>query len=217
MGELLTDIVEWMTALPVFSAYAMILVISYGENVIPPIPGDMIIVFGGYLVGVERLDMPMVILLSTIGGALGFMTMYLLGKRVGVAVSERGKSKWISVRRIERSKKLLDRWGYSLIVANRFLSGLRSVISLTVGMAGMPAARTAAFATLSALVWSTLLAYSGYYLGDHWDQVSVYLRSYGTVVTVIIMLFVGIQIYMGYRSRRKTVNGSNEPLKSANS
>ena len=57
MGEVLTDIVEWMSSLPVLWAYFSILVIAYGENVVPPIPGDMIIVFGGYMRGMGRLEM----------------------------------------------------------------------------------------------------------------------------------------------------------------
>ena len=90
MGEFLADIVEWMSSLPALWAYIMILVIAYGENVLPPIPGDMIIVFGGYMVGIDRLDITPVIILSTIGGSLGFMTMYVLGNRIGRRVSKKG-------------------------------------------------------------------------------------------------------------------------------
>jgi membrane protein DedA with SNARE-associated domain len=211
VGDFLNDIVEWMTALPVLSAYVMILIIAYGENVLPPIPGDMIVVFGGYLVGVGRLEMPLVILLATIGGAAGFMTMYAIGKRLGVAVAEEGRFRWIPVNRIKKSKELLGKWGYSLILANRFLSGLRSVISLTVGMAEMPAAKVSVYATISALAWTAILTYLGFFLGDHWEEVSVYLRTYGTVVTVIIGLFIGIQVYLGYRSRRKAVSKNDAP------
>ena len=71
MEELLADIVTWMTAIPPLWAYVALFTIAYGENVVPPIPGDMVIVFAGYLVAVGRLDYWMVVMLSTVGGAAG--------------------------------------------------------------------------------------------------------------------------------------------------
>ncbi len=47
MGDVLLEIVEWMTALPPVWAYGIVLGISWLENVLPPVPGDMIVVFGG--------------------------------------------------------------------------------------------------------------------------------------------------------------------------
>ena len=73
-------------------------------------------------------------------------------------------------------------------------------------MAGMPAIRTAVYATISALIWTTLLTFLGYLLGDNWEEVSVYLRTYGAIVTAIIVILIGIQVYFGFRSRRKSVD-----------
>ena len=97
----------------------------------------------------------------------------------------------------------MKRWGYGVVAANRFLSGARSVISLTVGMAHMPAGRTAAFATLSAAVWTVLITFAGYIVGDNWEGVSVYLRRYGQIVLAVIVLFILIQIIRSYRVRKR--------------
>lgn len=211
MGEYLTDIVEWMSSLPVLWAYVIILVISYGENVLPPIPGDMIIVFGGYLVGIGRLDVIPVIVLSTIGGSAGFMTMYAVGHRIGRHVLQRRGTRWIPIKRLDRAREMLARWGHGLILANRFLPGLRSVISLSVGMAHMPAGRTTMFASFSALAWSGLLIGLGFYLGDHWEQVSEYLKNYGWAVTTVIVCFVAIQLFLSYRGTKSKGKVDDEP------
>ncbi|MFV1979940.1 MAG: DedA family protein, partial [Rhodothermia bacterium] len=72
MLDLLTQTLDWMARLPPVLMYLTVLVIAYGENVVPPIPGDMIVVFGGYLAGISTLNIWVVILLSTIGGTAGF-------------------------------------------------------------------------------------------------------------------------------------------------
>lgn len=80
------------------------------------------------------------------------------------------------------------------MAANRFLSGLRSVISLTVGMAHMHAWITALFATVSALVWTTGLAVIGRLLGEKWEVVREYLQAYGWVIMGLVAVVVAIQV-----------------------
>ena len=205
MEQFFLDLIEWMTGVPSLWAYLIILVIAYGENVLPPIPGDLIIVFGGYLVGLGKLDYFVVVLLATLGGALGFMTMYAVGAHVGRAIFAPDRYRWLPKPYIAKARAWMQRWGYGVVAANRFLSGARSVISLTVGMAHMPAGRTAAFATLSALVWTALITFAGYIVGENWEVVSVYLSRYGQVIIVLLILLIGIQVLRSYRVRKKSV------------
>lgn len=201
--ELLRDWTDWMLALRPLWAYMLVLAIAYGENVLPPIPGDLIVVFGGYLAGVGKLHLGLVIALSSLGGALGFMTMYAVGYRVGDAVFDPRRLRWLPKRRIGQARDWLKRYGYGVVAANRFLSGARSVISLTVGMAHMNGWRTAFFASLSALVWCSLISYAGYALGENWRVVGAYLQRYGTVMLVLLGVFVAVQGVRLYRKRKK--------------
>lgn len=198
MGENFEDILNWIEAMPVVWAYITIWAIAYGENVLPPIPGDMIVVFGGYLVGIGKLNFALVVLLSTVGGALGFMTMYALGRKLGEAVVKSDRIPWVPRKQVDNARQWLERWGYGLVAANRFLSGLRSVISLAVGMARTPVLPTAFFATLSALVWTVLITYGGYAVGDNWSQIAVFLRDYGRIVVAGIALLVVGQLIRWY-------------------
>ena len=167
MENVFADLIEWMAGVPPLWAYLILLIIAYGENVLPPIPGDLVVVFGGYLVGLGKLNFVVVVVLATVGGAAGFMTMYALGARLGKAVLEPDRYRWLPKPYIFKAQDWMKRWGYGVVAANRFLSGARSVISLAVGMAHMDVGRTAAFATLSAAVWTTLITLAGYIVGDN--------------------------------------------------
>jgi len=203
MGDVLTDLVDWMSALPVFWAYVLLLAVAYFENVIPPIPGDMMVVFGGYMVGIGQLNIVVVILLATVGGVLGFMTMFAVGHRIGHMVYSPKRTRWLSEARIIRVRGLLDRWGFGLVAANRFLSGLRSVISLTVGMVHMNVLRTTLYSTISAFVWTSILAIAGFFVGENWEAVREYLRNYGWFVASVIVLFIGFQLLRRGRKKRR--------------
>lgn len=187
MTEYVNDLVDWLDALPPLLTYTALFVIAYGENVVPPIPGDMAIVFGGYLVGVGQLNFVAVVVLATLGGVFGFMTMYAIGYRVGDAILDPNRLRWIPRDQVATARRWLDKYGYGLVAANRFLSGLRSVISLTVGIAHTVPWKTAVYATISAFVWTVLITYAGYAVGDNWQTVGAFLRDYGRVVVVLIV------------------------------
>ena len=36
--------------------YGMLLLAAYMENVVPPIPGDSVVIFGAYLVGLGKIE-----------------------------------------------------------------------------------------------------------------------------------------------------------------
>ena len=192
MTELFSDlfnsldaVLSWMEGLPALWAYLVVFGIAYGENVCPPIPGDMVVVFGGYLVGRGTLSLPVVIALATVGGALGFMTVYAVGRRFGRAVMDPERFRWIPQKHLKQARGWIRRWGYGVVAANRFLTGARSVISLAVGMAQMNAWKTAFWATVSAAVWCSLIAYAGYAVGENWRLVRGYLADYSRVVFAV--------------------------------
>ncbi|HUF09953.1 MAG TPA: DedA family protein [Rhodothermales bacterium] len=201
MIELLTDFVAWMESLPPSLMYLLIFAIAYGENVVPPIPGDMIVVFGGYLAGKAALGLTGVIALSAIGGVAGFMTMYYLGRRLGSAIMRPDKFRWLPKDQIATGQKWLNRWGYGLIAVNRFLSGTRSVISLVAGTAKMPVRPVLIASTFSSVIWCALIAWLGYMVGDNWEIVGKYLEIYGRIIFWLVLAIV--VCYAGYRIFRR--------------
>lgn len=215
MLEWFSNFFTWMQALSPVWAYCILLLIAYGENVAPPIPGDMVVVFGGYLAGIGQLHLGIVIVLSTIGGALGFMTMFAVGRRLGTTVMNPDRLRWMPRDGFEKAQRWIHEYGYGVIAANRFLSGARSVISLTAGMARMHTGRTLLWCTVSALAWTALISYGGYTVGDNWPLVVTYLRAYGRgVLTVMLLLAAGL-LARWYWTRRRT--GANEDSSPPNS
>lgn len=202
MVESVHQFADWLQALPPVWIYATLLAIAYGENVIPPLPGDVALVIGGYLVGLGLIGFVPLVGVATLGATLGFLTMYALGVRLGAAVEDPARLRWIPKAAMRTARRWLQRWGYAVVAANRFLSGGRAAIALLVGASDLRLGPTALCAALSALVWTSLLAYAGYTVGANWARVLPLLQAYGKVISALIGLVVLVGVGRWWWRRR---------------
>lgn len=201
MMESVEGLADWLIALPPLGIYAVLLVVSYVENLVPPIWGDTLIVLCGWLVGLGTIAFVPTVLLATLGGSLGFMTMYLVGRKMDQAIADPTRLRWIPRAPLRAAERWLHRWGQGVVVVNRFLAGGRSVISLLAGASRLPAVPTAIWATLSALAWCVLLVGAGAWVGTEWERVLDVLAAYGRVITALVALAVLIGAVRWWRRR----------------
>jgi len=204
MEQFLTDLLMRSADVPVIWAYSMVLFISWFENIFPPIPGDAVLVFAASLAAVGPMNLFTVILLSVIGGTVGFMSMYYFGRYSGPKILQSQMMRWLPQESITKVGHWIDSRGYAVVAANRFLTGARTVISFTVGMNRMSALTVGLLALLSSVVWVTLLSVLGYVVGEEWERIIAYLSRYGQVVSGIVIGFILWQVGRAiYQVRKK--------------
>lgn len=170
--------------------YIALFLFAFVENIFPPTPSDLVIAFGGSLVGMGKLDFAAAALSATLGSTAGFAAMYYVGFFLGKKLVDAGKPAFLPFDKIKQAEKWFAKYGYGLVVANRFLSGTRAVISFFVGLSELPVAITVPLSALSALLWNTALVYGGYVLGHNWKRLDDFLDIYGTVIGVLILVVV---------------------------
>jgi membrane protein DedA with SNARE-associated domain len=129
------------------------------------------------------------------------MTVFAAGRRLGTAIHDPARLRWIPRGALRTSEAWLGRWGLGVVAANRFLSGGRAVIGLLVGASPLRPGPVGAWATVSALLWNALLLGGGYWLGNEWPRVVAGLRAYGRGVTVVLVIVVVIVAVRRWRSR----------------
>lgn len=193
LEQLTQDLVQWIYTLPPVSIYGVFLAVAYLENVIPPIPGDVLVAFGGYLAAEAVIGLVPVYLLTTSASVVGFMSMYWLGSRWGWQIREREKHwlvRFIPLRYIEKTRDWMNRWGQGVVVANRFLAGTRSVIALTAGISHTPPYLTALSSTVSSLLWNGILLGFGWVVQKNWHIIGDYLSAWGQGVLVLLALLI---------------------------
>jgi len=182
-----------------------VLLVAFLENLLPPFPSDVLVVAAGSLVGLGSVGFVEVLLAATIGSTIGFLVMYHIGKWFGHRILERGRLPFVPPGAVRTVHGWFARYGYWLIVANRFLAGTRAVVAFFAGMSDLRIGPTLALSFVSSLLWNAVLVTAGFVLGNNWERVGFYLSTYSQVVTGIVILIVIILVirYLSARSGRE--------------
>ncbi len=109
----------------------------------------------------------------------------------------------IPVNSIDKVETWFRKYGYFVIVANRFMPGTRAVISFFAGISNLDPKRTTTLCFVSALLWNTIMLYLGFIFGDNVAKVDEYLTTYRNiviVVTIIVILFFIVRLF--FRKRK---------------
>lgn len=210
---MLEQLVLLLQGLPPIGILAVAFLICYIENIFPPSPSDVALVFIGTFVGLGVISFPVLAVLSTFGSVTGFLTMYWLGNRFGLSLISSGKFPFLTKNAIEKAEKVFIKLGNFTIVINRFLPGTRAVISFAAGVFKLPIYLTTILCTVSALAWNCILIYCGTILGDNWVTISSYLSVYSQISTVVVVTFiVGYLIYFFLKRRKNSKSTTEEAL-----
>lgn len=201
----LEQIIDWIFTLSPASIYVIFGLIAYFENVFPPVPGDVLVVFGGYLAAEQVVSFMGVLSVTTFASVVGFMNMYAIGRYFGDKIERQRSKFWlmkfVDVRHFDRGKRWMHRWGQKVILANRFLAGTRSVISVTAGLTNVKAAPTILSSAISSLLWNSILIWLGFIVNENWQIIGEYLNIYGWLI--LLLLVIGVLIRYFYKSNKK--------------
>jgi membrane protein DedA with SNARE-associated domain len=200
------DILNNISSFTPFWIYVTLFSFAFVENVFPPSPSDLVVVIGGSLVSTGVISFIPALLLTTIGSVVGFMILFYFGSTVDRKVVHSGKYKYIPVDAIEKVELWFKKYGYYVIIANRFMPGTRSVISFFAGMSMMDAKKTIILATISAFVWNAIIIYLGYIFGNNVSVVDKYLSTYSNIaiaITVVVVIFLVMKFYLSRKKNKE--------------
>lgn len=193
-NDLTQMIVDWIQLQPVFLIYFYFFLISYLENIVPPIPGDVLIAFAGYLLAEGIISIWPVFTLTLVGSVIGFYHMYHLGQIWGKSIFNDEKSHWIlkfiDLSYFEKAKVWMNKYGAAVIVANRFLAGTRSVIALVAGMSKLSKPAVLVSSSVSSILWNSILIGAGWFIHEKWQEIGIYLADYGKFVALVMICVI---------------------------
>ncbi|PID59862.1 MAG: hypothetical protein CR986_04790 [Ignavibacteriae bacterium] len=196
---MLEQIINYISSLDTTWIYIILLAFSFIENVFPPSPSDVVVVVGASLIPSSTLSFIPILLITSIGSSLGFILMYYVGFFLSEKVLRSGKLSFISQDALAKTDEWFSKYGYKIIVANRFLPGTRSVISFFSGVHELNVIKVFLYASISAFAWNLIIIYLGMTLGNNIELIDYYLKTYsniGMALTAVILLFFGIRYFV---------------------
>jgi membrane protein DedA with SNARE-associated domain len=171
------------------------------ESMVLPVPSELVMPFAGFLIEKGSFSFPYVILASTLGSITGSLIFYYIGKTGGHALVERyGKYVLINHDDVKKTEAWFSKRGDLTIFLARLVPVIRHLISLIAGIGKMNVKKFTVYTILGAALWNGILAYLGFILGQHWDEVNRYTDQ---IDIVIVILIIGFAVYFVYRHLKK--------------
>ena len=215
------DISEFISSLPILIGhaveknpligYAAILLAMFLENLIPPIPSELIMPLGGFYVYQGQLDFFPVILAGLIGTVIGAFPWYGIGRLVNEERLEKwleNHGRWLGInpQDLARSRKWFNRYGVSLVFWGRLVPGIRTLISVPAGVELMPITPFLVWTTAGSLIWTFFLTITGFYLGDSYVNIEKWISPFSSVFKKIIILIIAVAfINLIYKTLHKLI------------
>ena len=189
--------------------YIGVLLLIAIENVFPPIPSEVILLFGGFMTTYTELNVIGMIIFSTLGSLIGAIVLYYIGKilnkeRLKKIVSGKvGKILRLKNEDIEKADHWFDTKGNKTVFFCRFIPIVRSLISIPAGMSEMPMLKFLIYTTFGSLIWNTVLVVIGNRVGENWTSILDILDKYSHIVLVLLIIIAIVCIYLFYSKKLK--------------
>ncbi len=206
MQEMILSIMEQFGYFGVFFLIAI-------ENIFPPIPSEVILLFGGFMTTFTRLSIVGVIIASTLGSLVGAIALYYIGKilnkeRLKKIVSGKiGKILHLKESDIEKADYWFDTKGNKTVFFCRFIPIVRSLISIPAGMSEMVMSKFIIYTISGSLIWNSILTIIGVKVGDNWESIlGVFDKFSHDVLIILIIIFaliIGIFYYKRLNKKHK--------------
>jgi membrane protein DedA with SNARE-associated domain len=150
-----------------------------------PVPEDIALLAGGFLVhrGITRY--PITLAVAFVGVVAGDNSLFFIGRRFGSGIVHYFEiMRPHAHRRIKRLQEFMHRHGNRAIFYARFLAGVRALIYLTAGSLGVEPVRFLLYDTMGAVISVPLVVSIGYLFGKQIEMVIRYAGGFDRVVVI---------------------------------
>ena len=178
--------------------YGAIALVMLLENIVPPIPSEVVMPLAGFLIQQGKLQLVPTLLAGLIGTVLGAWFWYGIGRLINEQRLEhwlQRHGRWMGLRPedLARSRRWFNRHGVAVVFWGRIIPGVRTLVSLPAGIELMPQPLFLAWTTAGSLLWILLLTLAGKALGNGYALVAARLQPF----TELLMQLAGIGLLAG--------------------
>lgn len=177
------------------------------ENIFPPIPSEIIMPFAGFVVAKGELNLIGVMLAGTAGSVVGALPWYFAGRWLGRerlkrVASHHGRWLTVSADEVDKSVDAFEQHGRKIVLFGRLIPAVRTLISVPAGIARMNLPAFIAYTTAGSLLWTSILAGTGYTLEKNYAAVGAFVDPLSKAILATIVV-----AYL-YRVAKHPANGS---------
>jgi len=187
--------------------YGLIAMAMLLENLIPPIPSELIMPLGGVLVQEGRLEFLPVVLAGLLGTVLGAWFWYGIGRllqaeRLAAWMGSRGRLLGLGPETLASSQAWFGRHGAAVVFWGRLLPAMRTLVSVPAGMEAMPQLPFLLWTTAGSLIWVLVLTLVGMGLGSRAPELFASLGPISGWLSAGVFLLLGLRTMVPWLSSK---------------
>ena len=197
----LQTLLDTLASLPLWLGLLVLFFSSMIEYLFPPFPGDSVTLAGAVLATYADYSIPAVFISVTAGSLLGAMLVFRFGKVLHRWEQRRFRSRISD--RIDKLAITFRRVGPASIAVNRFLPGIRSFIFIAAGVAELPTLTVALYATVSLILWNSLIIAVGLLIGKNVERLQELMTHFSTAGWGVLGVLALFLVYRWLRQRAR--------------
>lgn len=174
------------------------------ESACIPFPSELIMPLAGWMLikepGLTVWWVFIAGLVGAVGNTIGSDVAYYVGKWLGRPfLNKYGKYVLISQHDLDTADRWFTKRGSWTVFIGRLLPLIRTYISLPAGIAKMNIWKFNIFTFVGSFIWSAGLAYGGYLLGEHWEELRSAMRPFDPIIAAVIVILIGLYVWRHIR------------------
>jgi membrane protein DedA with SNARE-associated domain len=180
--------------------YLALFVVIFVEGCGIPSPGQTVLIASAIMAYHGDLRIEWVVFVSFFATFLGNWAGYAIGRSAGNHWLKRllpGEERLIKIER------RLNRWGFFLLVAGRYIEGLKQTLGLISGALRMAPARFVLANTTASFCWAVPLALIPYWINRHSHQFLSFSKEYRLAAYLLVAGIIFVMIGIGVLRLRK--------------
>ena len=199
---------QWLIGLVSTWGLLAIFVTMTGESAGLAISSEIVVPLGGALAAQGKLgfggsfvELVLVIAVSSTANLTGSLIAFYLTRRFGerVVLSRAGRWMGLSKGHLRLANRFFDRWGLWEVFLGRRLPIVRTYISFPAGLSRIGYVRFTIVTLLGAIPWNAGLAYAGFLLGQHYEEVATTLAPFAIPIAIAVVIVLAAAWWFGRR------------------
>lgn len=182
------------------------------ENIFPPIPSELILLFGGFMTTYTKLNIIGMIISSTLGSLIGALLLYKIGtifskEKLKILISGKlGRVLKLKNSDIDNANKWFTNEGKKTVFFGRFIPLIRSIISIPAGINKMNISKFITYTLLGSVIWNLVLVILGHIVGRNWKAILKIFKLYSRFSLLLLFILLIILITKLYKNKSKEKN-----------
>lgn len=205
--QIIAILATFIIAVISWGGYLGIVILMAIESACIPLPSEIIMPFGGYLVSTGEMNLFWVATAGAVGCNIGSIPAYELGKRGGrAAILRWGKYVLLDTYDLELAERFFARFGSLAVLIARMLPIVRSFIAFPAGIARMPLGKFHIYTFIGSWPFCFGLAWIGMVLGNAWDsdpRVKEWFHRFDALIVAVGLVVVAWFVWTRWKRRAR--------------